>query len=171
MKVILLSISLVFLLSQCTSTKSSSSSESSSVSTNSINVQSLKIEKVTKTEEEWKAQLSPEAYYVTRERGTERAFTGPYWDSKEVGVYNCVCCDLPLFSSDTKFKSGTGWPSFYKEIKEGHVGEISDSSYGMTRVEIVCNRCNAHLGHVFPDGPKPTGLRYCVNGHALKLSQ
>lgn len=168
MKVIISSILCLLIFYQCSSQKSNASAaaESEEISVRYI---SADIKKVTKTEEEWKAQLSEEAFYITRQAGTERAFTGPYWDSKEEGVYHCICCDLALFSSDTKFKSGTGWPSFYDPIKEGYVGEIVDKSHGMTRVEVVCNRCDAHLGHVFPDGPPPTDLRYCINGHALTL--
>lgn len=124
-------------------------------------------EKIIKSEEEWAQQLSPEAYKVLREQGTERAFTGEYWDNKKEGVYVCGGCGLELFSSDTKFRSGTGWPSFYAPIDSSHVGEVVDSSYGMMRTEVICNRCNGHLGHVFPDGPQPTGLRYCINSVSL----
>lgn len=124
-------------------------------------------EKIIKSKEEWAQELSPEAFTVLRERGTERAFTGKYWDSKEDGVYICGGCGLALFSSHTKFRSGTGWPSFYAPIGPSHVGEVVDSSYGMMRTEVICNRCNGHLGHVFPDGPPPTGLRYCINSISL----
>ena len=127
--------------------------------------------KIMKTEEEWKAQLSDQEYHVTREKGTERAFTGKYWDHHEEGVYTCTCCHLPLFDSETKFNSGTGWPSFYEPIDKENVGENTDKSLGMTRTEVVCSRCNAHLGHVFPDGPKPTGLRYCINSVSLDFEK
>ena len=124
---------------------------------------------VQKSEAEWRAQLTPEQYHVTREAGTERAFCGPYWDDKRAGTYHCVCCDRPLFTSDTKYDSGTGWPSFFQPLDAAAVGEREDNSHGMRRVEVVCNDCGAHLGHVFPDGPPPTGRRYCLNGTALRL--
>jgi len=126
--------------------------------------------KVTKTEQEWKTQLSPEAFYVCRQHGTEAPFSGKFYDYKGVGLYKCVCCDAALFESETKFDSGTGWPSYYEAIEDA-VTEIKDSSLGMVRVEVRCATCDAHLGHVFPDGPEPTGQRYCINSVCLELEE
>lgn len=125
--------------------------------------------KIRRTEDEWKARLTPEQYRVTRRHGTERAFTGPHWDTEQPGLYGCICCGEPLFSSDTKFDSGTGWPSFWAPLAPDAVENHADGSVFMRRVEVRCARCDAHLGHVFPDGPRPTGQRYCINGAALAL--
>ena len=129
------------------------------------------MDKVKKTEGEWRKELTPQQYAVTREAATERAFTGPYVNEKSAGTYKCIACGEPLFRSETKYDSGSGWPSFFKAINDKAVATKEDNTHGMRRVEILCAKCDSHLGHVFPDGPQPTGLRYCTNGTALKLDK
>jgi peptide-methionine (R)-S-oxide reductase len=128
-------------------------------------------EKIVKTDEEWQKQLTPEQFYVAREAGTEPAFTGKYWNTKDAGTYTCACCGQPLFDSETKFNSGTGWPSFFQPKDKDAVVEHTDQTHGMVRTEVRCSRCDAHLGHVFEDGPTPTGMRYCMNSASLDLKK
>ncbi|NKB31639.1 MAG: peptide-methionine (R)-S-oxide reductase MsrB [Pseudomonadales bacterium] len=128
-------------------------------------------DKIVKTDEEWRQELDSESYRVLRGKGTERAFTGEYNDLKEQGMYNCAACGEPLFSSDTKYDSGSGWPSFFKPADSGNVSEIADNSHGMNRTEVVCSKCDSHLGHVFPDGPPETGMRYCINSVSLDFEK
>ncbi len=132
-----------------------------------ISLEGDTLEPLMHTNEYWKDKLDAEEYRVIRLDGTERAFTGKYWDNKKVGVYTCAACSLPLFDSKTKYRSGTGWPSYYEPIRADHVAEKEDNTYGMVRIEVECARCGGHLGHVFEDGPQPTGLRYCINGTSL----
>ena len=150
-------VALAFLFSACNAQTKSNTSATTKAFT------------VNKTDAEWKKQLGPLAFDVTRKEGTERAYSGKYWDNHEKGIYTCICCGQELFNADTKFESGTGWPSFYKPLNKTAVLNETDNSFGSERTKITCSRCGAHLGHVFSDGPKPTGLRYCMNSVSLNL--
>jgi len=166
------------MISGCNSTPTGASQKGTAAATaQEIKVYSVKAkgyimtDKVIKSDEEWKKQLSPEEYKITRKQGTEPAFSGATWNNHEKGIYRCVCCGNDLFSSEHKYESGTGWPSFWKPIAPENVTEHPDNSFFMKRTEVLCSRCDAHLGHVFNDGPKPTGLRYCMNSGAMKFSK
>jgi peptide-methionine (R)-S-oxide reductase len=128
-------------------------------------------EKFGKSDEQWRKELDEQRYHVLREKGTERAFSGEYWDLKDSGMYHCAACGEPLFSSATKYDSGSGWPSFYQPASDGNVSELADHSHGMLRTEVICSKCQSHLGHVFPDGPEQTGLRYCINSASLDFKK
>jgi len=148
-----------------------SANRSTAVQSRTKKVERKAVTKVIKTDEEWRRLLTPQQFYVTRKKGTERAFTGEYHNSKDKGIYHCICCGNTLFSSEQKYDSGTGWPSFYAPVEPQAVSEHQDRSWFMTRTEVRCADCDAHLGHVFPDGPRPTGLRYCMNGHAMRFEK
>ena len=163
-------LALIVLLPACTDRSARQETGASGPASKRPEAMSMS-DKVHKTPEEWRAQLTPEQYHVAREKGTEPAFAGKYWDSKAKGVYRCACCGRDLFSSETKFRSGTGWPSFYQPVDATAVTEVEDRTLGMLRTEVVCSRCDAHLGHVFDDGPDPTGQRYCLNSASLNLEQ
>lgn len=172
MKRNLYALFIVIGLCACSSQQKSAGTEKNNNQESVLTVKDTNMsDKLEKSDEEWKQILSPEQFHVCREKGTERAFTGKYYQSKEKGTYHCVACGNELFSSDTKFDSGTGWPSFYDVVDSTKVKTHTDKSYGMTRVEVTCGKCGSHLGHVFEDGPNPTGLRYCINSASLDLKE
>jgi len=163
--------SIGLILFSCSEIKTQTEQKYSETQPEYILVDGDKIERVMKTEDDWKSELTDMEFYVLRKKGTERPFTGVLLKNKTTGVYQCKACGLPLFHSDTKFKSGTGWPSFYQPYNDDVINQLNDNTLGMSRVEVTCARCDGHLGHVFPDGPKPTGLRYCINSVSLQFEE